>query len=109
MIQRQLKLKPTKQQERDLERWLYHLTSVWNWAIRKIENDGRDGIYYSEMTFRNLLAGHSKKLGVPSHVIQGTLCAAHRSWMRCFKDISRHPRFKGRRKGVGVYGVWAST
>lgn len=97
MIQRQLKLKLTNRQERDLERWLYHLTSVWNWAIRKIEADARDGIYYSEKSFQNLLAGHSRKLQVPAHVLQGTLITAHRSWQQCFKKLARRPRLKGRR------------
>lgn len=97
MIQYQLKLKPTKRQERDLERYLYHLTSVWNWAIRKIEQDGHDGIYYTRNGFHNLLAGHGKKLNIPSHVLQGTLDTAYDAWQRCFKGIARQPRFKGRR------------
>lgn len=97
MIQRQLKLKLTKHQERDLERWLYHLTSVWNWAIRKIENDGRDGIYYSSRDFQNLLSGHGPKLDIPSHVLQGVLATAYQSWVRCFKRQARKPRLKGRR------------
>lgn len=97
MIQCQLKLKLTPRQEREAERWLRHLTSVWNWAIRKIENDVHDNIYYTPKTFRNLLAGHSKKLGIPSHVIQGTLATAHLSWGRCFKGLARKPRLKGRR------------
>jgi len=36
-------------------------------AIRKIEHDGNDGISYSRKAFRNLLADHGKKLGIPSH------------------------------------------
>jgi putative transposase len=95
VIQCQLKLKLTKRQERELDLWLYHLTSVWNWAVRKIELDARDGIYYSEKQFHNLLAGHSAKLGIPSHVLQGTLSTAHKAWRRRFKQLSRKPRFKG--------------
>jgi transposase len=97
MIQSQLKLKLTKAQERTLEQWLYHLTSVWNWAIRKIELDAKDGIYYSRMEFQNLLAGHSKKLGIPGHVIEGILLNAHDAWKRCFKKVSGRPHLKGRR------------
>lgn len=97
MIQRQLKLKLTNRQVRDLERYLYHLTSVWNWAIRKIEQDGRDGIVYTPRAFRNILAGHAAKVGIPSHVLQGVLEAAYRSWRRCFKGIARKPRLKGYR------------
>ena len=33
MIQYQLKLRPTRAQERTLGQWLWHLTGVWNWAI----------------------------------------------------------------------------
>lgn len=97
MIQRQLKLRLTKAQENELERWLVHLASVWNWAIRKIELDGRDGIYYSKRDFQGLLAGHSQKLGIPSHVLQGVLVTAFLSWQRCFNRQSRKPRLKGRR------------
>lgn len=97
MLQRQLKLQLTKRQERDLERWIYHLTSVWNWAIRKIELDARDGIYYSPKAFHNLLAGVSKRLDIPGHSIQGILSNAHLSWRRCFKKISQKPRLKGQR------------
>lgn len=97
MIQVQLKLKLTKRQEMQMDCWLYHLTSVWNWAIRKIELDARDAIYYSHLTFKNLLARHSKKLGVPSHVLQGMLSTAHRSWDSFNKGVGGKPRFKGRR------------
>lgn len=102
MIQRQLKLKLTKRQERDLERWLYHLTSVWNWAIRKIELDAKDGFYYSPKAFKNLLAGHPQKLNIPSHTIQGVLSTAHLSWKRCFRKLARKPRFKGRRNKLNT-------
>lgn len=78
-------------------RWIYHLTSVWNWAIRKIELDARDGYYYPERAFKGLLAGHGQKLGIPAHVLQGTLSTAWRSWDRTFKKLARKPRLKGRR------------
>jgi len=97
MIQCQVKLKLTPRQGRQLDHWLRHLTSVWNWAIKKIENDGRDGIYYRSKEFQNLLAGHSRKLSIPSHVLQGVLSQAHGAWARCFKRITRRPRLKGRR------------
>lgn len=95
MIQVQLKLRMTKAQERDCERWLYHLTSVWNWAVRKIELNAADSIFFSKCDFHNLLAGHSAKLGIPSHVLQGILSTVHDSWGRCFKKLSRKPRLKG--------------
>jgi transposase len=95
MIQRQLKLRLTRKQETTLIEWLPILTSIWNWSIRKIENDAHGGIYYSSKRFQNLLAGTSRKLGIPSHTIQGMLCLAHQSWERCYKKIGKKPRLKG--------------
>ena len=97
MIQRQLKLRLTSQQEHQLTDWLWHLTSVWNWAIRKLELDARDGIYYSPKTFHNLLANHGKTLNIPSHTLQGMLSTAHTAWQRCFKKLAKRPRLKGQR------------
>ena len=95
MIQVQLKLCLTGVQERKLLGWLHILTGVWNWGIRKIELDARDGVYHSQMDFQNLLAGHSEKSGVPSHVLQGILAQAYISWKRCFKKLGGKPRLKG--------------
>lgn len=97
MIQYQLKLGLTPRQERQLNHWLRHLGAVWNWAIKKIENDAQGGIYYSGLTFVNLLNGHGKKIGIPQDAICGTLKTAHTAWQRCFKKIARKPHFKGRR------------
>jgi putative transposase len=97
MIQIQLKLKLSRAQEALLDQWLWHLTAVWNWAIRKLEQDAKDGIYYSPQDFQNLLADHCKKLGIPSHVIQGILSSAHLAWKRCFKKLAKKPRLKGKR------------
>ena len=44
MIQCQLKIRPTKAQQRTLNGWLWNLTGVWNWAVRKIEQDAKDGV-----------------------------------------------------------------
>jgi transposase len=63
MIQRQLKLRLNTSQESQLNTWLFQLTGVWNWAIRKIEQDTKDGIYYTRTAFYNLLADHGKKRG----------------------------------------------
>src|SRR5438067_2034941 len=52
MMQRQLKLRLNSTQEQTMQDWLWHLTGVWNWAIRKIEADAKDGIYYSQKAFR---------------------------------------------------------
>ena len=105
MIQVQLKLCLTGVQERRLLGWLWNLTKVWNWGIKKIETNAKnkvclDGtkwlpIYYSQMDFQNLLAGHSTRMGVPSHVLQGMLVQAHKAWQRCFDKISKKPHLKG--------------
>jgi len=47
MLQRQLKLRLNTVQEAQLDLWLCQLTGVWNWAIRKIELEAKDGIYYT--------------------------------------------------------------
>jgi putative transposase len=97
MLVRALKLKLNRDEEVRLKRWLWHLTAVWNFAVRKIELDAHDGVYHSAFEFQNLLAGHSVKVGIPSHVLQGVLTQVHQSWKRCFAKISRRPRLKGRR------------
>lgn len=98
MIQSQVKLKLNKTQEKQLLVWLYHLTAVWNWGLRKIELNAKDKIYFSEKKFQNLLAGHSKTLDIPSHTIQGILLTAHQSWSRCFNGLARKPKLKGIRR-----------
>jgi hypothetical protein len=64
MIQRQLKLRLKPKQLQQLDTWLWHLTGVYNWAVRKIELDAKDGIYYTPKAFHNLLADHGKTLGL---------------------------------------------
>ncbi len=85
MIQTQLKLRINVTQETLLNSWLFMLTGVWNWAIRKIEHDAHGEVYYSAQAFQNLLAGHGQKIGIPSHTLQGVLLMAHTAWNRCFK------------------------
>jgi len=97
MVQYQVKLQLNKSQEATLEDWLWHLEAVWNWGVRKFELDAKDKVYYNPMSFRGLLVGHSKKLGIPSHVIRGTLDTVYDAWQRCFKKLSKTPRLKGRR------------
>lgn len=97
MITCTLKLRLNASQTTQLDAWLWNLTGVHNWAIRKIELDAKDGIYYSKFDFTNLLNGHSAKLGIPSHVIQGGLANVHQSWTRCFQKKSGKPKLKGNR------------
>jgi hypothetical protein len=95
MIQYQVKLKLNKTQEKQLLGWLWNLTAVWNWGIRKIELNAKDKIYFSEKKFQNLLANHSKTLEIPSHTIQGVLLDVHDAWSRCFKGLANKPKLKG--------------
>lgn len=97
MIAHQLKLKLTPRQERQLDRWLWHLSGVWNWTIRKVEQDAVGGVYWTRYGLQNLLVGHAAKLGIPSHVVRAVAFNGHEAWQRCFKKIARRPRLKGRR------------
>lgn len=94
VIQVQLKLRPTKSQERTLNRWLWHLTAVWNWAVKTVEREPT----LSSFDVKRLLNGHSRKLGLPRYVLGGTVATAHVAWRRAFMGISRRPRLKGRRR-----------
>ena len=94
MIYRELKLKLTTKQKNQLNTWLFNLTGIYNWAIRTIELNANNKIYFSRFDFCNLLANHGRKIGIPSHVIQGTLNQAYTTWERCFKKISKQPKLK---------------
>lgn len=98
MVQYQLKLRLSGAQKRKQREWLPILGSIFNFGVRKIELNAKDKIYFSEQDFQNLLAGHSKQLGIPSHTIQGVLSCAYTSWQRCFKGLARKPRLKGFRR-----------
>ena len=63
--------------------------------MRKIELNAKDKIYFSKLAFRNLLANHSQKLGIPSHTLQGVLCTVYDAWQSCFQKRARKPRLKG--------------
>ena len=95
MIQAQVKLRIKPKQEAILCEWLLILRGVWNFAIRKIELDAKDRIYYKKQKFQNLLADHGEKVGIPSHALQGMLCMAWDSWQRCFKKVAKKPKLKG--------------
>jgi len=80
MLQTQIKLRLNITKEKQLNDWLWILTSVHNWAVRKIEQDAKGGIYYTSMGFQNLLAEHGKKIGIPSHTVQGMLSQTYTAW-----------------------------
>lgn len=97
VIQRQLKLCLRPAQERTLNRWLWHLTGVYNWAIRKIELDGRAGIYYPGRTLSAHVHGHSGRMGIMLEVLRGTVHSARLSWKRCLDGNARRPKLKSNR------------
>ena len=97
MIVRTLKLKLAKAQEAKLNQWLWNLTGVYNWAIKKIERNAANKIYFSQKDFQNLLAEHSNRMEIPSHTLQGTLTQAYLAWQRCFRKQAKKPRLKGKR------------
>jgi IS605 OrfB family transposase len=97
MIQVQLKLRPTKAQIAEMERYLVHLQSVYNWALRKLELEENGGIYYSLNKFRNILAGTGPRIEVASCPIQGTLTQAYRAWADYKKGIRKKPHLKSKR------------
>ena len=97
MIVRTLKLKLTKKQEAQLDQWLWHLTGLYNWAIKKIEHDAKEKIYHSPFYLQNLIAGHSGRMEIPSHIMRGTLFQAYIAWERCFKKVSKKPHLKSMR------------
>lgn len=97
IVQCQLKLILRPSQERQLVRWLWRLTGVYNWAIRKIELDANNQIYHSTYDLEGLLVGHHRKLDVPLRVAESTVRQAHQAWQRCFRKLARKPRLKGNR------------
>lgn len=102
----QLKLRPTKVQARTLNRWLWHLTGVWNWSVKTIAANPRLTGY----DLKALLVGHAKKMEMPSRALTGTAATAHLSWRRCFKGISARPRLKGRRRPLSsiAFDRWST-
>ncbi len=97
MLIRTLKLRLTKEQEEALDGWIWNLTGLYNFAIKRIENDAQDKIYHSGFDCQNWVANHSKRMEIPSHVMQGIISQAYMAWQRCFKKTSKRPRLKGQR------------
>jgi putative transposase len=100
MIQVQLKLRPTRVQDRTMRRWLWHLTGVYNWTVRKVDLDAKDGIYHSSFALKTMLRGHFKTMGIPSDVLGGAVLTAYNAWRKCFQRLARKPRLKGRRNAL---------
>jgi len=56
---------------------LWNLTGVWNWAVRKIEPDAKDRIYYGAKDLQNLLANHGEKMEITSRTLQAMVSQVH--------------------------------
>lgn len=97
-IQVQLKLRLTCAQEAQLQRWLWHLTGVYNWAIRTVEREQGAGRTPTAIDLKKRVTGHSRRLGVPAQVINGTIDTARSAWERRFRGQSGRPRLKGKRR-----------
>ena len=95
MIVRELKLRSNKRLESKLDLWLWILTGVYNFGVQKIKHNAANKIYFSKFEFVNLCSGHSTRLEIPSHTIQGTLQKAYNAWDRCFKKLAKQPKLKG--------------
>ena len=96
MVQSRVKLRLSATVEKQLNDWLWMLMGIHNFTVRKIELDVEDVIYHTSMGFQNLLAEHSKKIGIPSHTVQGRLSQVHMAWPRCFKKIGGKSKLKGK-------------
>lgn len=105
MIQCQLKLQLRPAQERLLNRWLWHLTGVYNWTLRTIELDAKNHIYHSAYDFNVRLNGHSDRLGIPVTILRGTVATAYMAWKRCFRKLARQPRLKGSRNRLNSLAI----
>lgn len=97
MILRMIKLIPAKKQEAVLNQWLWNLTGLYNFAIKRIGNDAQDKIYHSGFDCQNWIADHSKRMEIPSHVMQAIIKQAYNAWRRCFKKVAQKPKLKGLR------------
>lgn len=95
MINRQLKLKLTKKQEKMLDEWLLSCASIYNFGLRKIELNAINKMYFGKKDFNNLLANHSSKIGIPSHTIQAVLMQVYNAWNRHFTKKGGKPKLKG--------------
>lgn len=95
MIQVQLKLRPTKAQERTFVRWLWHLTAVWNWSIKTLENSPARLSCYE---LKAKVTGHSARMGISAYAIGGTIATAYDAHRRYRSGLAGKPKLKGQRR-----------
>lgn len=122
MISRHIKLKLNKEQEKEFNSYLFHLTSLYNWTIKrvqvnigvktfKVDTDETKNTGYvqgcfgflTEYDLNNDIKGISKVIGVYSHVCQTTIKRACNAWDRYFKKISGKPRLKSVRNKLNSF------
>jgi hypothetical protein len=73
VIARELKLKRNRKLDQEIEKSLWHLTGVYNWAIRTIELRKNAGLGYSAFDLIHLVSGHAQKSGVSSQALSGAI------------------------------------
>lgn len=98
MIVRELKLRPNKEQDAIFSKWLWVLTGVYNFGIKKIEKGSLNPAtwkHYTRLELVNLCANHSKRLEIPSHCVQGVLTRAYDAWSRYWAGLGGKPKLKG--------------
>lgn len=93
-----LKLRPTKAQARTFERWLWHLTGVWNWSVRYLDAERTAGRRVTRFDLKYRLTGHSRRMGMPARALSGTAETAWRADQRHRQGLSGRARLKGRRR-----------
>ena len=103
MITRKLKLKLNKAESAKAEGLLFQLTGVINWALRKLEQDAKGGIFHSYESLAGLTAGHAKQIGIHSQVFQQALKQAVRAWEDHKFNGKGKPRLKGIRNKLNSF------
>jgi putative transposase len=103
MIARELKLKRNKKLDKNIDRYLWQLTCVYNWAIKTIELRKNAGLGYSEFDLTTLVSNHSKKSELSNRAIHGAIFQAHDAWERCWKKQNKKPKLKGRRNRLNSF------
>ncbi|HZW08019.1 MAG TPA: transposase [Phycisphaerales bacterium] len=104
MVSRRIKLKPNRAAERDLERTLFQLAGLYNWAVRKLYMDGKGGRFYRRWDFQALIAEHGAKCGLNQHTMQEIVTRAWRAHHRR-SNRQRPARMKGQRNRMNAIPV----
>jgi putative transposase len=104
MVSRRLKLKPNRATERELERVMFQLTGLYNWAVRKLYQDARGGRFYTMYDFRDLVNGHGAKCGLNQATMAAVVFRAYRAHHG--RPVrSRSARLKSHRNRMGAIPI----